>query len=86
MLNAAIIGLGWWGKRLVGSVKGSQLIRFSRGVTLEPELAREFAAEHGLVEARRSAEIAHRDGDVVDHGDSYGRPLVRDAAFGGSSP
>jgi predicted dehydrogenase len=48
MLNAAIIGLGWWGKRLVGSVKGSRLIRFARGVTLEPELARDFAAEHGF--------------------------------------
>ena len=48
MLNAAIIGLGWWGKRLVGSVKGSRLIRFARGVTLEPELARDFAAERGL--------------------------------------
>src|SRR5215467_5124887 len=48
MLNAAIIGLGWWGKRLVSSVKGSRLIRFSRGVTLEPELARDVAAEHGL--------------------------------------
>jgi predicted dehydrogenase len=48
MLNAAIIGLGWWGKRLVGSVKGSRLIRFARGVTLEPELARDFAAEHAF--------------------------------------
>ena len=48
MLNAAIIGLGWWGKRLVGSVKGSRLIRFARGVTLEPDLARDFAAEHGF--------------------------------------
>src|SRR5690348_15749590 len=48
MLNAAIIGLGWWGQRLVESVKGSELIRFSRGVTLEPEAAREFAARHAL--------------------------------------
>src|SRR4051812_5655435 len=46
MLNAAIIGLGWWGKELVRSVQGrSELIRFSRGVTLEPDLARDFAAE-----------------------------------------
>jgi hypothetical protein len=29
-------------------VKGSRLIRFSRGVTLEPEPARPFAARHGL--------------------------------------
>jgi predicted dehydrogenase len=48
MLNAAVIGLGWWGQRLVESVKGSGLIRFSRGVTLEPELARDVAAKHGL--------------------------------------
>ena len=49
MLNAAIVGLGWWGKQLVRAVQGkSSLIRFSRGVTLEPELARDFAAENGL--------------------------------------
>ncbi len=48
MLNAAIIGLGWWGKRLVGAVQGSRLIRFARGVTLEPEAARDFAAANGL--------------------------------------
>jgi predicted dehydrogenase len=46
MLNAAIIGLGWWGKELVRSVQGrSELISFSRGVTLEPDLVRDFAAE-----------------------------------------
>jgi predicted dehydrogenase len=48
MLNAAIIGLGWWGQRLVNAVQGSGLIRFARGVTLEPELVRDFAAKHGL--------------------------------------
>ena len=48
MLNAAIIGLGWWGQRLVNAVQGSDLIRFARGVTLEPELVRDFAAKHGL--------------------------------------
>jgi predicted dehydrogenase len=46
MLNAAIIGLGWWGRELVRSVQAtSPLIRFSRGVTLEPALAADFAAE-----------------------------------------
>jgi predicted dehydrogenase len=49
MLNAAIIGLGWWGRELVRSVQGtSSLIRFSRGVTLEPELATDFAYEMNL--------------------------------------
>jgi predicted dehydrogenase len=46
MLNAAIIGLGWWGRELVASIQGcSDLIRVSRGVTLEPELAQDFAAK-----------------------------------------
>jgi predicted dehydrogenase len=48
MLNAAVIGLGWWGQRLVTSVEGSSQIKFTRAVTLEPELARDFAAAHGL--------------------------------------
>jgi len=48
MLNAAIIGLGWWGKRLVQAADGSKSIRFSRGVTLEPELIRDFANERKL--------------------------------------
>jgi predicted dehydrogenase len=49
MLNAAVIGLGWWGKELVRSVQdSSKFIRFSRAVTLEPEHAREFAAKAGL--------------------------------------
>jgi predicted dehydrogenase len=46
MLNAAIIGLGWWGRELVHSIRGrSNLIRVTRGVTLEPELAKDFAAK-----------------------------------------
>src|SRR5262245_25506491 len=48
MLNAAIIGLGWWGQRLVQAAEGSKLIRFTRGVTLEPELVRDFAREKKL--------------------------------------
>jgi predicted dehydrogenase len=48
MLNAAIVGLGWWGKELVRSTKGSQLLRITRGVTLEPEAARDIAGECGL--------------------------------------
>jgi predicted dehydrogenase len=50
MLNAAIIGLGWWGKELVHSVQNkSELIHFSRAVTLEPGPAQEFAAQTRLV-------------------------------------
>ena len=47
MLNAAIVGLGWWGKNLVNAVQDkSERIRFIHGVSKEPEAAREFASTH----------------------------------------
>src|SRR5438552_6956580 len=49
MINAAIVGLGWWGKEIVRSVQGkSQRMRFARGVSKEPDQVRDFAAEHGF--------------------------------------
>jgi predicted dehydrogenase len=48
MLNAAMIGLGWWGKELVRSQRNSKLMRFTHGVTLEPDSVRDFAAEMKL--------------------------------------
>jgi predicted dehydrogenase len=47
MIDAAIIGLGRWGKAIVTAVQGkSKRLRFVRGVSLEPEAVREFAAAH----------------------------------------
>ena len=49
MLNTAIIGLGWWGKMLVKAARDfGAPINFVRGVTLEPDTVRDFAAEHRL--------------------------------------
>ena len=49
MLNTAIVGLGWWGKTLVKAAQDfGAPIRFVRGVTLEPETVRDFAAEHKM--------------------------------------
>src|SRR5437868_5172792 len=48
MLNTAMIGLGWWGKELVRSARASELMRFTRGVTLEPDTVRDFAEEMNL--------------------------------------
>ncbi len=49
MINAAIVGLGWWGRNLVQAARdfGAPLT-FTRGVTLEPETVRDFAAEHKI--------------------------------------
>src|SRR5689334_5891230 len=50
MLNTAIVGLGWWGKTLVKAARdfGAPLC-FRRGITLEPETVRDFAAEQQIV-------------------------------------
>lgn len=49
MLNAAIVGLGWWGRRMVESTRArSRLLRFSRGITLDLDEAVPFARHHGL--------------------------------------
>ena len=49
MLNTAIVGLGWWGKRLVEAARDfGAPINFVRGVTLEPDTVRDFAAEYKI--------------------------------------
>ena len=49
MIDAAIIGLGRWGKGIVQSVQGkAKRLRFIRGVSKEPEQVRDFAARHGF--------------------------------------
>src|SRR4051794_32755201 len=48
MIDAAMIGLGRWGKAIVTAAQGSRRLRIIRGVTKEPELARELAAAHGF--------------------------------------
>jgi predicted dehydrogenase len=56
MIDAAIIGLGRWGKGIVQSVQGkSARLRFIRGVSKEPDDVRAFAATHGFA---LSAEFA----------------------------
>jgi hypothetical protein len=45
MIDAAIVGLGRWGKAIVEAVQGkSRSLRFVRGVSKEPETVRAFAA------------------------------------------
>ena len=50
MVNAAIVGMGWWGRTLVESVAGvSDELRFVAGVTRSPTPAlEEFASAQGL--------------------------------------
>lgn len=49
MIDAGIVGLGWWGNRLIESVQGkSDRIRFVHGVARDPATKQEVARRHGL--------------------------------------
>lgn len=49
MINAAIVGLGWWGKSIADAVQGkSQKLRFVHGVTQELDATREYAQVKGF--------------------------------------
>ncbi len=49
MIDAAIIGLGWWGRRHVEAMRGAGAgLRYVLGVTHEPDEIADFAAERQL--------------------------------------
>jgi predicted dehydrogenase len=63
MINAAVIGLGRWGKSLVNAVQGkSARLRFVHGVSKEPDEVRAFAQQHGF---RLTTELQ----DAIDNPD-----------------
>ena len=63
MINAAIVGLGWWGQNHVTAAKGSDRIRFTRAVDLAPDKVRDFCDAHGLALTESYAD-ALNDPDV----------------------
>jgi predicted dehydrogenase len=49
MIDAAIVGLGWWGKNIVGAVQGkSEKLRFVHGVSKEFDAALPLAEANGF--------------------------------------
>lgn len=49
MINAAIVGLGWWGRNIADAVQGkSARLRFVHGVTQELEATRDYAKAQGF--------------------------------------
>lgn len=58
MIDAAIVGLGRWGRRLVTSVQGkSERIRFVRGMVRNAEKAREFSIAHDFQLSANYADV-----------------------------
>lgn len=49
MIEAGIVGLGWWGRLMVEAVQGrSETLRFSRACVRDLEKSRDFAAAHDI--------------------------------------
>jgi predicted dehydrogenase len=58
VINAAIVGLGRWGRRLVTSVQGkSDRIRFIRGMVRNPDNARDFSIAHDFQLSANYADV-----------------------------
>ena len=48
MIRAAMIGLGWWGRHMVNSIKGSDKIEITRLTARTPSKHQDFADETGI--------------------------------------
>jgi predicted dehydrogenase len=57
MLNAAVIGLGWWGKTITERMQASTELRVTRAVDLFPEKQGEYTAKYGVPVTRDYAEV-----------------------------
>ncbi len=58
MIEAAIVGLGRWGKTLVGAVQGkSDKLRFTRAVSRDPSPHADFLHQYGLAAAADFAAV-----------------------------
>src|SRR5215472_5948387 len=67
MIDAAIVGLGRWGRTLVEAVQGqSDRLRFTRAVSRNPDRLRDFAGRHRLaLVGELDAVLADRTIDAV---------------------
>jgi predicted dehydrogenase len=57
MIDAAIVGLGWWGRYLVESLQGGSAVRFIRGCDLDPAGVADFADAMGLRVTAKFADV-----------------------------
>lgn len=55
MIDVGLVGLGWWGERLLDAAAGSDKLRFVHAVSPRPDARAALAAKHGL---RLSPDIA----------------------------
>ena len=49
MIRAAMVGLGWWGRHIIGLLEDSERIRINRATSRTPQKHADFAAEKEIV-------------------------------------
>lgn len=58
MLNVAMVGLGWWGRKMTAVVQGrSKVLRIARAVEPQHNEAAGFAAGHGITLSSRYEDV-----------------------------
>jgi predicted dehydrogenase len=62
MLNAAVVGLGWWGKQIVTCLEGSEKIAVKRGVDVDVAGVQGFADAQGLALGDSYEDVLADDG------------------------
>lgn len=87
MIDAAIVGIGRWGRNFVEALHGkSERIRFVRGVDAAPDNVRDFAARYELPVVSNLAEVLadpRIKAVVLTTPHSLHRPMVEAAARAG---
>ena len=62
MLNVAVIGLGWWGKRISESVVQSDRFRLAAGMDIDRDAAQAFGSLHSVPVTLDYDEVLRDDG------------------------
>jgi len=86
MINAAIVGLGRWGRTLVEAVQGkSERIRFTRAVSRDPSRHADFIRPHGIeAAADLDAVLARPEIDAVVLATPHSQHLAQILAAAGA--
>jgi len=62
MINAAIVGLGWWGRHIVSSLQGkSDKLRFIRAIDSNAKIERDFSIENDIQFSTDFGDALHDD-------------------------
>ena len=65
-VRVAMVGLGWWGRKMVAVLQGAPEIALLRAVEPDTDAAFDFAAEHGLrLDAELDAALADPEVEAV---------------------